>query len=452
MAHNIVGFDGWDQKENHVGGSLTVEESITSYSRVANRQACSNSTAQFAQWGVAGQFIYASFHMYVVTLPGSGQYYYLTRQFSGSWRGWTRINSDGTVTINRESGGTTTSTGTITTGVWYVVSIRRGTGVYPKITVRVRDTGATVADAEVAANDDGIAPCYFGAAINSYGDVIFDNFVWESGGEDPVLLLTTKYAVGNLMPRANGDYNAWTNDWTYTDEFPNDGATTERTLGGAYGAFTEALQPCKDLSTPVGTIHGVRQYFWHHSSSGSVTYSFRFRISSTNYDTDSNGWGPGGYQLMSRVRLTNPYTSGAWSMSDVDSIQIGLERSQVSTGYTAHCTMLGLAVLYEINPRQRRKVIKYTVDAFDLEQRVVDNNGVSTSLEEVFPDAWVFMAGTIPLFSDRALDFMEDEYMFYLEEITYSQTADQRNLSLVGNTDDFLEMLLNRIQSSGGGI
>jgi len=356
VAHNITHLTGFEMKENHYGGSLTVEETRVSYGRVSCKVAVSGSTYTVMSLG-AGQY-WASFHLYIETLPGSGQDYYLQRQFSGIWRGSCWINDDGKLSVYRESGGTTTSTGALQTGKWYVITIRRGSSANPKIIARERDSGLIVAEAEVAALDDGCDNLYLGPVITSYGTCYWDNIVIESGGwastDDPVTLLGTKYAIGLLVPTENATYTGYSGGYADVDEVPRDNDTTKIEMSGATGRETFRLQPCSSLATPVESIAAVRSFTFWEGLWGNNAWGQTMRIGGADYDYNAANRGTtgGSYVLEHTVHRNSPATSNPFLKSEIDALELGVYK-YVGSNTEKHTT-LQLELLYKVSAGRAR--------------------------------------------------------------------------------------------------
>lgn len=476
MAHTLKFHGGFEEEELvrwSASSGGVVEKTIVSYGRAAWRWAVTAATGNVVgnmdlttagAWDSSNtnHHCWVSFHLYIVTLPAATKYYYLAN-FSdeASVRCHLRLTETGGIELSRE---TTyeTGTGTLATGTWYVVSVYSGPSAYPQVIIRNRDTGATVAShtlSLIQGSGTGCRDFRVGPATTSTGDCIFDNVVMESAASvsniaDPVGLLTTQYACGLLPPVAAGTYDAFTGTYADLDDYPNDGATTTRNLAGALGAFTQVMAPCSSLATQVGTVHSVMYWELHDAANGTVNNAaLRLRTSSTNTDSATYQPGTGDNYAAPRqlLKTTDPATSSAWTLSAVDSAEVGVVRAN-SGSYTLLVTQIGLEVLYTITARERKRRVHYVLDAADPENRIFDDQGREIDYSKVRANRWMRIMSRSPITAGLKDSYAEREDMVYLESVRYSQTPRGASLSIQTAPDNFVELLVGRIATSGGQV
>lgn len=479
----ITFFDGFEgQTANRwqavSGGAL--ETSIVSLSRAAWRWNVSAGTgyvtfkpvgaATDGTWpaGTVG-YCWISFHLYIATLPGGANRYYLFRTTDTAInRRSVSINSSGNIEVRGEgSPGAVeaTSAGALATGRWYVVSIRSiyGASNYVYCVVRDRDTGATVAEATGTSTTDTFnQTVQIGPYFTSTGDCIFDNLCCVYSGTlanvgDPVSFLTTRHAVGTLVPDIDGYYDDASNDYSYVDEIPIDSDTSYRAITGASGAvkgFTQGFAPTTTLAAAVGAIYGMSATIYARATTTGVNARIRLRVGATDYDSAETTDLPSALPYACRFKnwLTNPYTLSDWQVSDIDGSEAGCFRES-SNANEVRCTAVYCDLLYSVSSVFRKKKVALAYQTSDPMNRILGSDGVALPLNEVKSNAWMFVGDVFDPTAKRADSFFEDDAMTYLEEVTYSQTEEAQTLAIVPSPDDFAETLIRRLsESSAGGL
>jgi len=139
--------------------------------------------------------------------------------------------------------------------------------------------------------------------------------------------------VDKLTPTSEGSYDDWAGDWSNWDDYAgagtNDGDTT---FNAGKGGQTSNL----DTHTPTDVIAGVIVYARARGPTKSPPNWF-FRIAdgtSTLDDAGTVGDTGGAYWSKSAVFPTAPDT-GAWTQTDVNALQAGLNNNTATNNLTA---------------------------------------------------------------------------------------------------------------------
>lgn len=474
MTHTLRFHCGFEAKSvalwsggTALGATLAVEESITSLSRVALRFLPGTGgtpalTFLGEGFNAGGGWVdnvqnwhgTASWHMYIVSLPTAGNYFYYWRQSDATiTRAVARIRSDGKVELLDEGGGVgATSTQALAVGHWYVCT-QWCTGTYFRFVARDRDTGVTVLDVTRPGGSNATRFVTFGCWTTSYGDVIVDNFVWESDAteanvDDPVTQLTTKYAVNRQLPIGVGFYDQGTNDWSYLDEIPTDGDTTTRVIDGQ--KFTCVVQPTSTFPAAVGTVFAVLGLIYSRNGActGSSNVQVSFRSGGTDLDSGV-GWCSVTYVNPKLFRTTDPATGAAWTLSAVDSLQVGAV--EAGTGAAGIISTVLTEVLYSTTSIERRRRIDYYRRPDDPMQRFMDYKGRIVPYNELRPNRWLRRM-TGPPRADSPASFWQWRDLTLIEGLVWTQDESGMSVEIRGSKDDFVDSLIRRISDSSGGL
>ncbi|HYT00620.1 MAG TPA: ATPase domain-containing protein [Thermoplasmata archaeon] len=166
--------------------------------------------------------------------------------------------------------------------------------------------------------------------------------VWE------VILDTTQVSAGTtgLAPTANGDVNAWTisgggncnqeaNEWRCVDDSPNDGDTTyvsstssSPTFDSIYNLADWSAAPSPLTITNVNIESSCRRLT---GSAVSVKILVKSGGTTTAGATSQNCANSATYTVWSEDWATNPTTSSAWTLSDINALQAGVRDADSST-------------------------------------------------------------------------------------------------------------------------
>ena len=468
MAHTIYYFAGFEEGgfESMIASGCTIETTITSFSRKSAKLLANGTTPYLFMYGsglnAAGQWYdpnanpsaIMAFHMYIAALPGGGQYFYLFRHSDATIQryGSMRIRSDGKIDILSEGapGGTdVTSTQALTTDKWYVVTIFATSGSNIRIIVRDRDTEVTVLDLTGTQANSSNRYTYIGCGWASYGTVYIDNFVWEEGAsiDDPVNLLSTKYAVNMQLPTGSGYYNQSTGTYADVDDAPHDGDTTYRDYNGAH-ADTHTVQSTSTFPVAPAQIHGVIGLTVARTTANLTNGNIRIRSGGVDGNCSEAPDYTTSYEIRRFLWLTDPATSAAWLVSAVDSLQVGQAWSR---GWYPRLTACRTEVLYSTTPLERIPRMSYIINALDERARVGNHLGENIGYDEIRANRWTRYLDMLLPSSDAREDFWLSDDLFYNEGVIYKQDGESSSVSIASSPDDFVERLVTKIALSAGG-
>ena len=481
MTHTYFHFDGFEVQADAddegrwyglPGTAPSVETTITSYGRAAarwNLAAGAGSLRIYSERDTEGQWVdddtpeedvWMSFHLYITTLPGAGQFYYLCRCGDASVNPRTALRINGTTGFLEvySDGSATWEAGSValSAGVWYVVSFKNFSGVAPQGIVRNRDTGATV-DSKTHSNAGGSQARYIeiGPYTTSTGNCVFDNWVVESHAtaaniDDPVNDLGTRYACGLLLPTVAGSYDAWTGTFADVDDTPHDDDATRR-AGTAAQAFTQGLASTSTLAAQVAMVKATMHFAFLKASAAGKSCALRLRSGATDVDTLAVAdIASGAYVCKQMLRTTDPATSSAWTVSGVDSAEVGA----LSNSTTIYCTLAGMELLYTVGDITRTKVVAYVMDDFDPERRVFDaRTGEELPYEEVQPNVgWLRVTSAEMPDSSSPADAWEDETLLPIDSVRFSQDASGPSLDIIPSSEGLAEQLIRGLANSSGSL
>lgn len=480
MADNILYFGGWEEaltaaywETVNNPAYMTVVSDPASLSSQACRMSVSNQTCYvritspgldaYGEWtaGADSYHVWDSFHFYIETLPGGGQYYYLTEHYraSGAMRIAVRIDSAGTIGLYQADAGTWLTGGTaLQTGTWYVLSVYNGPGlgsVYPKIVVRLRDTGATVTSVtHTGSSTLGSATIRVGPSTASYGSIVFDNFVHEGSStasaiDDPVNLMSTRYAVGIQTAAGQGSHSAWTGDYTDLDDLPHDGTSTQISVATTPTRESVTLTPTSAFPFKVGIIHAIKPEGLRASGTRATQLS---AISSGTEQSTGTERTPGAsYVWTGMVKTTDWGASSApWTQSAVDSLEVCI-RTGGGSG-TGYCTALYNEVLYTVGVFERRQKTAYLLDAADPAARFFDGSGRELDYSKLRANRWLRVTSVGVPEANTDSSYVARWDMLYIEGLRYRQDMSGVSVGIQAGPDDFVPMLIARIAMQGGGV
>ncbi len=166
--------------------------------------------------------------------------------------------------------------------------------------------------------------------------------VWE------VILDTTQVSTGTttVAPTANGDVNAWTisgggscnqegNEWRCVDDSPNDGdssyissTSSSPTFDSIYNLADWSAAPSPLTITNVNVESSCRRLT---GSAVSVKILVKSGGTTTAGATSQNCANSATYTVWSEDWATNPTTSSAWTLSDINALQAGVRDADSGT-------------------------------------------------------------------------------------------------------------------------
>lgn len=134
-------------------------------------------------------------------------------------------------------------------------------------------------------------------------------------------------ATITIRPNGNGNYNSWTNvGCSSADEWDCVNEVTANTSDYLYTTSTSAKETFsfEDSSLTSATINSITLYY-NAKRYGTKNYYIRplIRVSSTDYFGSVKTL-TSSYATYSETFLTNPATGSAWSLSDIVSLEAGM--------------------------------------------------------------------------------------------------------------------------------
>jgi len=343
MAHALVNFSGFELQDTveFLASSGGAVETTTVFGGAAARRFNVSAGTAYAEFGsslsATGEqstgtslYVWYAYQVYIDSLPGSGQRYYLDVTNSGHelW-----IDENGSLWLSDSAGANDEDTGLdITTGEWYTVArksrsstagLRNGVALYN--TTAGTQVGSTVYHSN--AGGGGCTSILIGPSLTSTGNAVFDNFVLESDAteaniDNPVGLLGTNFTVLVMTATADGDYDdaEWTNDYQAVDELPPDGDTSYRacTTNGDV-KFTQVMSDPATLNSYDAVKGSLVANFGGNTGTALLVRSGATDVEKTNA-------GSSDYVQRAHVMTVDPATSSAWLVAGVNDIEVGADR------------------------------------------------------------------------------------------------------------------------------
>lgn len=290
--------------------------------------------------------LYTQFYFYIATLPASSaEFIFSARTPTANNKLSTKITSTGklqifdTNNVQIGSDGTTT----LSTGQWYQIRIRVGTGASATYSLSINGTSEFSGTANLSTEVS--QDIYYGKWSDSASqsvDFYFDDII-----EDDATFPSGAVKIVALRPVSNGSTMSFTSgtgasDYTQVDEVPPDDAdyVMSPTTGNPNTALFY-LQTLTTLGISASSILALKiNTRTRENSSVSSASLLRIKSSSSNLDsTTLNGTTSIAYRGL--VALVDPATSTAWTSSGVNAVEIGvLENNAVSTRCTYVAGML----------------------------------------------------------------------------------------------------------------
>lgn len=268
------------------------------------------------------------------------------------------VDSTGTIKLYDEDGQITGTT-TVTTGIWYVIELRHFSNSNLNSAIAGRVDGVEFAGSTTRGIGTGISRVRWGGNINAEGGTSGEWFIDDLAVNDDSGISQNSWPglgrITHLRPNAAGDSNqllvgsgaaASTTNYTHVNEVtPDDKAVTTNYLKYA----STLLVPVDDYNVDNATTGGIDasdtivlvgvgtrimgtsntagdgrrwQYRIKGQSGGTVSQSAIVLTDSVNTRTHINTLTFHNYQ---HHAYTNPQTSAAWIVSEIDSMQIGAE-------------------------------------------------------------------------------------------------------------------------------
>jgi hypothetical protein len=312
------------------------------------------STAGLPQNILAGTTYYFRFYFRAATLPAANEEpICVAVDAISNVKFRLNITSGGILKFYNTSN-TLLATGTtaLSTNAWYCIIIYANSGASVSWEVRLAPDDETTPATEISGSGADLGSNAFssfriGKAINVnsqtvdfyYDDMLLDDANWPTQG-----------TCVRLAPNGDGSTAQWTAgtaaDYTAVDEVPTDGDTSYiQKSAGSSQAHLVALESTTTKSIS-GTVNGVKAYI-RPREGGNVTSATLVRIRSggTNSDSATRN-GNTTYVPQFRVRDTDPSTSSAWTLSAIDSLEVGI----ADTGSASNVRCSTIAAFVDFTP------------------------------------------------------------------------------------------------------
>lgn len=398
---------------------------------------------------------WVTFHLYISSLPGAGQYAPFMRFADADTKCQFRIDQNGAVQIYNKTGASwsAASAGRMVTGAWYVVSVKCYKNGEARCIVRDAITEAEVLNV-VHANlvpNENIQYCVIGGAA-AVGVYYFDNIVVEAAAtsadlDDPFLVLGGAYGALQLLATGNGTDNpvGWSGTYADVDENPKDDDTTYRISAPDYNPLTHHMQNPADVAAyPIATIMALDVCTSGKTTGAASGAHVRLRRGANAWN--SAGWfaWPAIYAAQCYLWQIDPTDSLAWTETRVTECEGGLQSDPAGGGSAARLTAnyIDILVTFQIAPTPQQRLVHYTLDENDPEQQILDNNGLPVPPEELRANRWLQLVGGRSPSTKVYTDFLDDPSMVPIKVVRFTE-PDQ--YSLGSASDDLLEAILGGI-------
>lgn len=238
------------------------------------------------------------------------------------------INSAGNLLLHNESN-TLIATGTtaLSTGVWYRIGVKIGTGSGAVSAYEVQIDGVSEFSGTTASlYEENNGVIRLGKVLNTnsktvdfyYDDLIVSNSGFPDAGQCDL-----------LIPNANGTYSDWTigagagSNYENVDEFPNDGDTTYL-LSTVMGIPNHPDETEQLAAMAAALAVAAVKPFIVVKRDGAVNGSTQLMHRSGSTDTTlSAGATTSAYALKAAVLDVDPATSVAWTAGGVNAFEVG---------------------------------------------------------------------------------------------------------------------------------
>ena len=158
-----------------------------------------------------------------------------------------------------------------------------------------------------------------------------------------------------LYPENDGSTDDLQNNWGWSDnenwqfvdddEASPDGDTTYVYKYGSGDSWTQDTYITENSPVSSGTISSVTVFFRCRESSGNGQARAVIRTYSNDYQGTSESL-TSSWQLLSYTWDTNPATSGQWTWSQINNMEIGVELQESGSGNEIRCTQVYVEVVY----------------------------------------------------------------------------------------------------------
>jgi hypothetical protein len=219
---------------------------------------------------------------------------------------------------------------------WWGIRVTFGIGTSETYEVQINDGTGWVTESSGSCNTGSTNVGYveLGKSFNYNSnalDYYFDNQIVTTEG------WTDADAVKQIVPNADGNYEdaGWTgtpdntDKYSNWDETPSDYGTSYNYATTAGEALTSDLQSLADAGINTDTLRAVKAYVVTHSSTSTSGVRVRVRSGTTDSDTTTNSKTTTWSALVNVIEK-DPDTSGTWSRSAIDALEVGVVKQDPS--------------------------------------------------------------------------------------------------------------------------
>ena len=298
---------------------------------------------------------FCRFYFYYVTKPASSSEEIFRARNVASLKGSVRIDSTGVLSFY-DSTNTIVTTGStvLSANTWYLIEVKVGTGASAAWEVKINGTSEISGTSNLLASNN--TRWNFGKSVNSngqsvefyYDDLLVSDSAYPGAGE---CRIAVPNAIGTYQTATVG---AGAGHYQAVSEVPEDGDTSYLVSDGvATDAETETIQN-HTASGANGTVNCVRSYIITKRDGGTNgSIKIRFRSNTTNSDGTAFATGAS-YSQNSLFYDTDPATSIAWTLSGLDTLQVGIvensaNKSRITAAYAFMDTTPSAGTVYPRN-------------------------------------------------------------------------------------------------------
>jgi len=362
MAYvNWCGFETGDSLEaGTASGTWSVQNSVKrsgDWALRTNPTTTGTGYFYFQKYGATGSAttsfgannIRVRFYLRIATLPGSNDECFAAFNSSttaSAHKLELRLNSSGNI-LAYNAAGTLVATGTtvLSTSTWYMIEAQCGTsattGTY---TVRINGVQEFTGTTNTSATQNN---AFFLGKVQNRNSQSVDFYYDDLLIQDDITAWPGAGKVLRMEPDGDGNYTAWTGDYTAVDDLAagsasHDGDSTVITSNTASQAETCTMESASSAGIQsYDTVVGVKALTVAKDSSGTSAYQTRLRSGTTDSDTTSANI-TSTYFGNGKILTTDPATGAAWTVSALDSIEVGGVNgtAAVTTSVTAVCAMV----------------------------------------------------------------------------------------------------------------
>lgn len=418
MANGIMtGFEAGDTSEcSATSGTLSVQGTTTrgawsGYALRVNPATTNSGSATLTGHSATGAFnagafdaatIYIRIYFRVDTLPAANNEEFLrVNTTGGAAKANLRINSTGTIAgYDASTGLIDTGTAVLSTGVWYRIEWKIGTGNGAVYEWKVDGTVDLSTTANLSAVNSGtVQP---GKAANRNGqsvDYYFDDILASDSaypGPGQSSAVTVNGAGNYTDGTATGGP---TNKYECVDERPHNSDTDYVLTGGSSTAGTYALISAATAGVS-GTINCVKS---HHvvKRNGASNGLTQLRTRSGSVDNNATAVASGTtYTTRAKLFDADPATSSAWTSSGIDGLEVGWVDASANASRVTSCVAFA-----DYTPVTASAAVTGTATASITEADVVA--GGKTIIVTLTGDTWVASGGTFDAQRQAIIDGLD---------------------------------------------